>query len=126
MELKDFTIEELQAEIKRRKKEMAAANRKKRVYEYGYVSATVVAVDGDRFTRQTYRLEIDEESKAAVTENFLSHVRHHRFKLLTGAFRKDDAPKLGDRVLLKSLKTKYNPTGYSLHSDPKICKVLED
>lgn len=125
MELKDYSIEELKAEIKRRKKEDKKMQ-PKREPEYGYITATVTAIDGDVFTRQSYRLEIDEDCKSKVTSDFLCHSRHHRFNLLSGVFSKKTAPEVGDKVMLKSLKTKANPTGYGLYSDPKICKVVED
>lgn len=125
MELKDYTIEELEAEIKRRKKEARAAYvRPPR--EYAYITATVVDMFGKgNIMNWDYRLQIDEECKSQVTENFLFHARYRDFKLISGAFNKKTAPQIGDRVRLKSAKTKTDPTGFGSFSDPKICEKLE-
>lgn len=123
MELKDYTIEELKAEIKRRKKE-ERANRPKPEPQFVYAKATVTEVRGRTFTNAEYYVDVDPEYLEQMSGVARRELKNNNVKLIRAKFSKKTAPKEGDRVLIKSKITQDNPTGWGTWFKPYICEVL--
>lgn len=125
MELKDYTTEELESEIKRRKKE-ERANRPKRETQYVYAKGTIRKIYGRKYSDWEYYVDIDEEDQTPMSKDAIYHFKHREVKLDKKKFSKKTAPDIGDRVLIQSKITRDNPTGWGVWFNPRIIKVLED
>lgn len=124
MELKDYSTEELWAEIKRR----ATGERcqrsigRSRKAEYAYAKAEITFVSDESFSRRIFRGKIDPNSVLKFNGRWLSE---RPFFLLRANFTKDTAPKVGDIVRLRSRKTKSNPDGFGLFSSAQIFEIIK-
>lgn len=125
MELKDYTIEELEAEIKRRKKE-ARAKLPKPEIQYAYIKGTIRNVRGRSYLTSEYYVDVDAEYLPLLSGSAKQTFKSNEISLLKGNFNKDTAPKKGDRVLIRSRITRDNPTGWGMWFNPFICQVLEE
>lgn len=120
MELSEYSTEELQAELHRRKKEARKKTlaAKKNIERYAYVKAEIVYVSPHPYTKRTWEAKILDDW---VGKNW---TKRREFCLLRNNFSKDTSPRLGDIVKIKSLKTKMDPTGFGLFSRPYIIEVI--
>jgi hypothetical protein len=121
--LENYTTDELKAELKRRQdiERRERAKNTSHAVEFAYVSGVIVDVDDTAFCRQYYRVEIDEADRKRVN---LLHTTYD-MKLDRKVFsRKSLAPKLGDRVKIKSRKSKRHPNGFGLFSEMFICEII--
>lgn len=123
MDLKDYTTEELNAELKRRKSEAArkAVEERKKLGRYVYAKAVITKVVPAPFSRQYWRGQILD---ANVLKIDYWH-KEREFRIIRENFNRKTAPRVGDIVLLKSMKTNLSPNGFAPYSFPRISKVLE-
>ena len=126
MELKDYTIEELQDEIKRRQKENRRSYIMSSTPEYSYITAKVIGMSATTFSNCKYHVTVSSESKQQLTPLQIHTIETNYIPLLSGVFKKHNAPKIGDEVIIRARKTKYNPTGWDDLKAIRICEVLED
>lgn len=126
MKLKDYTTEELKAELKRRATEerrLRSIGRSHKA-EYAYATALITYVSDDPYIRRQYKIKVSKEDcekyKLGVsykTGTGYAHILHSKFN-------KETAPKLGDVVRIRSRKTKSNPNGFGLFSTPVIYEII--
>ncbi len=120
-DLQNYTDEQLREELKRR----AIERRKNTPREIVYVeyTATIKSIDNKRdaikllpFNLWTYRIE---DCSLALANKYAFNI----YKLKQGIFRKDESPKVGDRVKLRYRRTKKMHEVLDL-SKSKIVEVL--
>lgn len=123
-ELKDYTTDELKAEIKRRVAEERAQRRRETPYraQYAYVTGTISDVSDDPFYRRRYELRIDDADIEKC--NLRWRYRCHDIKLDSKRFRKENAPQIGDKVKVKSRISKQYPNGFGPFSRLIICDII--
>lgn len=108
MKLEDYTTEQLRAELARRNKlarenaRKEGANKPKYIVTDGVVKR--VLNDKGPFYRKKWEVEVSEEF---ANEHGIKQVL--TYALLGGAFTKDTAPKVGDKVVLRCRLTKARP-----------------
>ncbi len=119
--LQNYTIEELTAEIKRRKKE-ARLNRPKAQAQYAYLKAVVTWASGHAFNKRVYRARLLPEVR-----QYADSVWNSKELIVTIAAGSDirslNAPRPNDIVVLKDRITKNNPNGFGEICNPKIWKL---
>lgn len=125
-ELKDYTDEELRNELKRR----AIEKRKNTPREVVYVEfeATIKEVDN----KKGYYCSGKEWHKPFTSwryeiEDWTTHVDikyHNDFTLKQGCFKRDTAPKVGDRVKLRYRRTKKSAEIFDIHK-AKIVEIVK-
>lgn len=128
MELKDYTTEELKAELKRRATEERRLRSMGRSHkaEYTYARAVITSISKDNWLRREFRAKILDEDLACMDENIRRRYRDEmRMNILRANFNKDTAPDIGDIVRIRSCKTNYNPSGFGLFSTPYIVEVIK-
>lgn len=108
MKLEDYTTEQLRAELARRNKlarenaRKEGANKPKYIVTDGVVKR--VLNDKGPFYHKKWEVEVSEEF---ANEHGIKQVL--TYALLGGAFTKDTAPKVGDKVVLRCRLTKARP-----------------
>ena len=121
-ELKDYTTEELKAELKRRKIEEGREKLKNRKTEYAYVTATVKHIYKHALFNKKYLVEINKDDlTTSCAYKFNYGVEVSIDKKIKAA----DRPNVDDTVKLRSRITKDNPTGFGCFAHPKICEVIK-
>lgn len=119
-DLQNYTDDQLRDELKRRARDRRTNTPREIVYvEY---TATIKSIDNKRdaikllpFNLWTYRIE-------ACSLALANKYAFHSYKLKQG-FRKDESPKVGDRVKLRYRRTKKMHEVFDL-SKSKIVEVL--
>lgn len=113
-DLNEYTTEELRAELRKR----SLANRKK--YEPKYVEFEGI-VENIYSSKLLYTTGFDVSGT-----HHLFQGRNHTFRLKQPLFKKDTAPKIGDKVLLRYKETKKGKKYNHIFdfADAKIIKVL--
>lgn len=114
-ELKDYTSEELRAELKRRHKEALKNADRKTVY----LRIKAVVEDAEHasaFVCNRYKLRIEDERVPST-------YRHSWYRIKREKFRKDTVPNIGDTVILGHLLTKNRPN--FTYSEAKIFEVVK-
>lgn len=123
MELKDYTTEEIRAELKRRNAEAAhkrAMERKAMGTQYAYELAEVTYMSPGAFYFRTYDVRMLNKERFSGYRERQSYVG-----LVRAFFNTSNAPRVGDIVKLRSRKTKDNPDGFGLFENAKICEVVK-
>ena len=127
-ELKNFSDEELRQELKRR----SAERRKNQKHEIKYIEfdATIKSIDNvksyspdESITYKPFvfwKYEVDNCSNELVRRN--KHV--NEFYLKQGCFKRDNAPKIGDKVKLRYRRTKSDEI-FDLYK-AKIVEIVND
>ena len=114
MELKDYTNAQLLDELRRRLKvENPTERRTPAKPEYAILKGTVVRIANTNkaFTHWVFFVRFDEEDRVKfnlLDQQFLSD-EGVRVSLYPGKFKKDNPPKVGDRVLIRDRITKCSP-----------------
>ena len=117
-----YTDDQLRDELKRRERERRKNTPREIVYvEY---TATIKSIDNKRdaikllpFNLWTYRIE---DCSLALANKYA----FHSYKLKQGIFRKDESPKVGDRVKLRYRRTKKMHEVFDL-SKSKIVELIK-
>lgn len=125
MSLKDYTIEELKAELQVRyaeERKIRNANRDNKA-KYAYATGIVTWVSEHPFSRRDFIVRIEQEYVEKY--NITTHYNEYRIKLLYHCFNKDTAPRVGDTVRIRSRITKACPNGFGLFNAPYICEVIK-
>lgn len=126
MGLKDYTTEELKAEITRRKREARRLLSMSRSHkaEYAYATATITWVSNDPYIRKRFKGVVNNDSDCGEIN---SHwLRESELHIIRANFTKDTAPKVGDTVRVKSRKTRRSPYGFSsCFSAPHIVEIIK-
>lgn len=124
MELKDYSTEELKQELQRRylaAKRKRCKARKGVKYEYATTTGRITWVSDDPFIRRRWRVKILDKNLVGTN----STLYDHEFSLIKSGFNSKTAPRLGDIVLIKSIITKSNPTGFGVFCKPRIYQVIK-
>ena len=102
MELKDYTTEELRAELKRRRTK-AMKEAKKEPPKYKEFTATIEKLDYKYGSISEYAYSITDVNphNNDINSELFNNIRWRRFGLQTNTFKKETAPKIGDKVLLR-------------------------
>lgn len=113
-ELKDYTDEELRNELKRR----AIEKRKNTPREIVYVEfeATIQTIN-KRYCFNQWKFKVN---------NWTTHVDikyRNEFTLKQGCFKKDTAPKVGDKVKIRYRRTKNSAEIFDIHN-AKIVEII--
>ena len=126
MKLKDYTTEQLKAEIKRREREERQLRSTGRSYkaEYAYAIALITYVSDDPYIRRQYKIKVCKKDCEKYQLNISYKTGTGYAYILQSRFNKGTAPKLGDMVRIKSRKTKSNPNGFGLFSTPIIYEII--
>lgn len=115
-ELKDYTSDELRAELKRRHKE-ALKNLDRSKPKYIEIKAVVKDIKiAHAFVCNEYKLIIDDERVPSIFKNSWYGIKREKF-------RKDTVPNIGDTVILGHLLTKARPN--FTYSEAKILEVVK-
>lgn len=127
-ELKNFTDEELRQELKRR----SAERRKNQKHEIKYI-------EFDAIVKRIYNVQYCSSNGSITYKPFVSwkyqvdncsyefaRVNKHinEFYLKKGCFKRDNAPKIGDKVKLRYRRTK-GYEGFDLYK-AKIVEIVND
>lgn len=118
MELKDYTTEELKAELARRNREEGKTN-----YEYAKGRVVSILHKNSAFSSWRYVVDIFREDIVRLSINPFA-LKDCSFAYKQGAFNKTTAPKEGDIVLLQKRITKNSPKFYL--SDAKVCEIVKE
>lgn len=114
-ELKDYTSDELRAELRRRRKESL----KNIVITDKYLRIKAVVEDAEHasaFVCNRYKLRIEDERVPFDYRRSWYRVKREKFK-------KDTVPNIGDTVILGHLLTKARPN--FMYSEAKILEVIK-
>lgn len=129
MTLQDYTTDELKAEIKRRQAEArkAANANRDRKHKYLYAEGTVTSIyrtrNGMKLPFSEWRFKVCLEDKYVIEYNIYGYKKTPTCDLNRARFRKDTAPKEGDRVRLKCRITKDSPD-WDLFYRPVIDEII--
>lgn len=122
-ELKDYTTEELKAELKRRAIEAKKSARANKEYktDYLYWIATVEgAQEWGRFDQFKYRVKTSDQNVP------LDVICSGAFNMISGLCKKADRPRVGDTVKLRLRYTNYmKKTKHIFWRDSKICEIIK-
>lgn len=129
MDLSNYTIEELEAEIKRRKEEIRKQRgnaRKGKKTEYAYIRAVITAVTDEPYCRREFSASAFLEDVALLPAGAQRRIYGTRtYHIVRANFTKDTAPRVGDIVKIRAAKSKHDPDGFGLFSIPYICEIIE-
>jgi hypothetical protein len=120
--LQNYTTEELKAEIKRRQRG-ERINRPRQKIEYTYASATIINMTNDTLIRRYYEVIIDEED----IRKYQISIYKKKFKVRVDMrlFKANNAPMIGDKVLIRSRRTKKAPMGFGIFGEVFISEITE-
>lgn len=125
MELKDYTTDELRAELKRRnieaRRQGSLGRSQKAVY--AYANGVVTYVSDDPFSRRQFKVKICEPDCDKYQLSVLYRIGSYAH-ILRANFTKDTAPRLGDIVRVRSRKTNSRPNGFGVFPTPYIIEVI--
>lgn len=124
MELRDYTTEQLKAELKRRTDEERQRKRAMgiRVPNYEYARGKVVSVSNSgAFTSWCWKVEICDEDMKRL--GIASVHKRSSYTILIKEFTKATAPQTGDIVLLRKRITKNSPK--FVVTSAKICEIVK-
>ena len=126
MDLKDYTTEELRAELKRRRVQ-AMKEAKKQIPAYKEFTATVERVQNSygSINRYVYSITDANPHNSEIKSELFANISWRSFKLQTNTFNKATVPKIGDKVLLRYRKHKTCKTEIFDFTKAKIVEVLE-
>lgn len=126
MELKDYTTEELRAELKRRRiKAMKEA--KKQLPTYKEFTATVERVQNSWGNINAYMYSITDANphNNEIKSELFTNISWRDFSLQKNTFNKETAPKVGDKVLLRYKRHKTQKEEIFDFTKAKIVEVIE-
>lgn len=122
MELKDYTTEELKAELKRR--QMEARKLKDNKAQYIYATAVVTHASGSCFSLRHWDVELTDESMKELnlhhTRKNISSIYVNKLKIKAG-----DSPKVGDMVKVQCRITKSAQQPFFWRNKIRICEVIK-
>lgn len=125
MELKDYTTEQLKAELKRRATEERRLRSTGRSHkaEYAYAIALITQVSDDVYSQRLfYGKVLTFDEKESINPRWM---RESLFMIVRANFKKDTAPKVNDIVRVKSRKTRICPNGFgNCFTTPYIIEVI--
>lgn len=126
MQLKDYTIEELRAELKRRdieaRRQRSLGCSRKAVY--AYATGVVTYVSDEPFSKRQFKVKICEQDCTKYKLSALYRTDGYAH-ILRANFTKDTAPRLGDIVRVRSRKTNSRPNGFGVFSTPYIVEIIQ-
>lgn len=124
--LKDYTIDELKEELKRREAEAQSQRSKGRSHraEYAYTYGFVVWVSDEPYCRQRFRVRIPQ-SEIDKHPRLARYSVYGYIDIVRNNFTKDTAPRVGDTVRIKSRKTAHCPDGFGIFSGAYICEIIK-
>ena len=121
-----YSDEELREELKRRARERRANTPKEIVYKE--FEATIVQVYNvkQKYNGHTSYLPFEQWSYRVndVTSDFVRIHYKDVYKLARGVFKKDKAPKVGDRVKLRYRRTKKGYEGFDMDK-ARIVEIIK-
>ena len=126
MDLKDYTTEELRAELKRRRVQ-AMKEAKKQIPEYKEFTATVERVNNSygSINRYVYKITDAKPHNCEIKSELFANISWRDFSLQKNTFNKATVPKIGDKVLLRYRKHKTCKTEIFDFTKAKIVEILE-
>ena len=126
MELKDYTTEELRAELKRRRTQ-AIKEAKKQIPEYKEFTAIVERVKNSWGNVNLYRYIIMDAKphNSEIKSELFANISWKEFSLQKNTFNKATVPKIGDKVLLRYRRHKTCKAEIFDFTKAKIVEVLE-
>ena len=126
MELSDYTTEELRAELKRRRVQ-AMKEAKKQIPAYKEFVATIKELYNSRTNVNGYVYSVTdaEPHNSDIKQGLFDNIRWKGFSLQKNTFNKANAPKIGDKVLLRYRKHKTHKEEIFDFTRAKIVEVLE-
>lgn len=119
-ELKDYTTEELKAELKRREKETRKMRQTPKPDYLYWIAKVEGAQEWGEFSQYKYRVSTDDKRIP------LDKLKHG-FPMISGLCKKVDRPKVGDTIRLRLRYTKdmKKPGGIIWWDDSKICEIIK-
>ena len=126
MELSDYTTEELRAELKRRRVQ-AMKEAKKQIPAYKEFTATIKELYNSRTNVNGYVYSVTdaEPHNSDIKQGLFDNIRWKGFSLQKNTFNKANAPKIGDKVLLRYRRHKTCQAEIFDFTRAKIVEVLE-
>lgn len=128
MELKDYTTIQLLDELRRRAKEAPTERKAPAKPEYAILKGTVIRVANTTraFTHWVFFVKFDEEDaqKFNLLDQQLLKAEGVKVSLYPGKFRKDNSPKVGDKVIVRDRITKASPK--FVLSTSRIMEVINE
>ena len=126
MELKDYTTEELRAELKRRRVQ-AMKEAKKQAPAYKEFVATIKELYNSRTNVNGYVSSVTdaEPHNSDIKQGLFNNISWKGFGLQKNTFNKANSPKIGDKVLLRYRKHKTQKEEIFDFTRAKIVEVLE-
>lgn len=126
MDLKDYTTEELRAELKRRRVQ-AMKEAKKQIPAYKEFTATVKGLHNSwaNINGYVYSVTDVEAHNSDIKQELLNSIMLKGFSLQANTFNKETAPKIGDKVLLRYKRHKTQKVEIFDFTKAKIVEVLE-
>lgn len=126
MELKDYTTEELRAELKRRRVQ-AMKEAKKHIPAYKEFTATVKELYNSQTNVNGYVYSVTdaEPHNSDIKQELFNNISWKGFSLQKNTFNKETAPKIGDKVLLRYRRHKTCQAEIFDFTKAKIVEVLE-
>lgn len=126
MELKDYTTDELRAELKRRRVQ-AMKEAKKQIPAYKEFTATVERLKDSwgNINRYMYSITDAKPHNCEIKSELFTNIGWRDFSLQKNTFNKETAPKVGDKVLLRYRRYKTQKFESFDFMKAKIVEVLE-
>ena len=126
MELRDYTTEELRAELKRRRVQ-AMKEAKKQIPTYKEFTATIKELYNSRTNANGYVYSVTdaEPHNSDIKQGLFNNISWKGFSLQKNTFNKETAPKIGDKVLLRYRRHKTCQAEIFDFTKAKIVEVLE-
>lgn len=126
MELKDYTTEELRAELKRRRTK-TIKEAKKQIPAYKEFTATVERLKNSWGNINLYMYSITDAKphNCEIKSELFANISWRDFSLQQNTFNKANAPKIGDKVLLRYRRHKTCQAEIFDFTKAKIVEVLE-
>lgn len=125
--LQNYTDDQLREELKRRAIERRKNTPREIVYKE--FEATIVQVYNikQKYNGHTYYLPFEKWSYRVneITSDFERMCYNNVYKLARGIFKKDNAPKVGDRVKLRYRRTKSGYEGFDMDK-ARIVEVIKE
>lgn len=125
-ELKDYTDDQLREELKRRAKERRANTPREIVYKE--FEAYIVQINNvkQKYNGHTSYLPFEQWSYKVdgIVSDFPSINRSKVYKSARGVFKKDTAPRVGDRVKLRYRKRKNSYEGFEM-DNARIVEIIK-
>lgn len=125
-DLQNYTDDQLREELKRRAKERRANTPREIVYKE--FEAYIVQIDNvkQKYNGHTSYLPFEQWSYKVdgIVSDFPSINRSKVYKSARGVFKKDTAPRVGDRVKLRYRKSKNSYEGFDM-DNARIVEIIK-